>query len=283
MAFRWILAVTAMASVSLSGALADGISASQDARNKINLAGRQRMLTQAVVKEGCFAVVLRESNRLGMVDRSVADFEKGARGLIEGDATLQLLPETRADVRSAHGDTASAFRELKSLLDAAALTTPSKSDLAKWDAAAGKTLAQAEQAVTVLVGSVTSIDTTRARTINVAGRQRMLAQASAKEFCLIAAGQDASTHRKRLAETTAVFSASQADLLAGRGGIDAPSERMVSELKRVERLWTALTPLYARATGGEPISTEGAKQVAERTERLVQEMDRAVFHYSVSE
>ena len=92
-----------------------------------------------------------------------------------------------------------------------------------------------------------------ARLINVAGRQRMLTQRAAKEYCLIAAGIDVAGNRAALAKTVALFDRSLEGLIAGDaelGLIAAPDETLLYQLDYVRDLWGPLRSQFTRVIGG---------------------------------
>ncbi len=80
----------------------------------INLAGRQRMLSQKLTKE-LFAIAHNLNSRSDL-DATVALFEKTHRGLLEGDIELGLAPQSDSKVVSQLNKVGTYWNELKSLI-----------------------------------------------------------------------------------------------------------------------------------------------------------------------
>jgi len=232
-------------------ALDKTISDRDNAVRKIDVAGRQRMLTQKIAKSLCFASIGigRDESLTEAVNASDL-FAKSLIALREGDPDMGLLKETDgASIASLDAvyDTWTALYESV----ASAKGSTGAIDLKVIGAQSLEALAKAQAAVVALEGRYAQgiIDETLAVTVNVAGRQRMLIQKASKEFCMISAGVEEELNRDSLVKTLELF------------------ER--------ETLGPALT----EATNAGPISDETIQTVASMNNTLLSEMNKAVGMY----
>lgn len=89
----------------------------------INLAGKQRMLSQKMSKE--FLLIAKksnpEANRLNLQE-TYALFDRTLKGLMDGDATLELPGTTDQAIRAQLGKVQSLWQEFKSLMEYGAQT-----------------------------------------------------------------------------------------------------------------------------------------------------------------
>ncbi|NJN05478.1 MAG: hypothetical protein HC814_02515 [Rhodobacteraceae bacterium] len=75
-------------------AQASDITLEMDSANRINYAGRQRMLTQQIARNACFVMAGIDPDRYeGKTETAALQFETSLAGLRHGDANLGLLPE----------------------------------------------------------------------------------------------------------------------------------------------------------------------------------------------
>ncbi|MDJ1009529.1 MAG: type IV pili methyl-accepting chemotaxis transducer N-terminal domain-containing protein, partial [Paracoccaceae bacterium] len=212
-----LAAVAALGPLAPAPAGADGISAAEDGARKINVSGRQRMLTQRMAKAVCFYRLGIEPERHREMALAAHElYDRSLAALIDGDPDMGLLPErnSRAEVQ---------LRLAEELW--ADFGPAVKAALAEDDAAAAETvratnvrlLEQSNKAVSALVIAHGSAEVAPdvAIAINVAGRQRMLSQRMSKEFCSLATGGAGEELRETLAETVALFEASHAGLVDG--------------------------------------------------------------------
>jgi len=130
------------------------------------------------------------------------------------------------------------------------------------------------------------VDPDLAKTINIAGRQRMLSQLMAKSFCFVVLDIDSQAQRAALTKAIQEFDTALAGLRNGspEQGLVAPPNREVrAQLNRVAEIWEELRPVIQRAGAGAAISQEDAAVVAALNDPLLIEMNAAVVAYLPSE
>ncbi len=181
----------------------------QQSGTVINLAGKQRMLTQKMSKEALFIAkgVSVDANKASLA-KTIALFDKTLKGLVAGDESLGLPATTNADI----------LAQLKVVTD---LWTPFKSAVEKGDLAAINKqniplLKNMNKAVGMYAqASGSTLDPKIAKVINLAGKQRMLSQKMTKELLLVANGIDADANGANAKKTVALFGSTLKDLDAG--------------------------------------------------------------------
>nr|WP_281068731.1 type IV pili methyl-accepting chemotaxis transducer N-terminal domain-containing protein [Ramlibacter agri] len=216
----------------------------------INRAGQQRMLSQRLVKlyalgasrteVAAVAVLLRES--LSRVEENLGWLEANLSAATYGD----LLGAARAG-----------WQALRSALEAGSVEAP------RLDALADAVLAQADALVRALESSGLAA---QVGVINVAGRQRMLAQRMAKQALL--QSEDAG-----VVETAAAFEEGMARLAAAP--LSTPEIRAL--LERGQGAWDQL-----RGAAGKAGQAAGRMKLAAASEELLEVFDQLTEAYQHS-
>ena len=81
------------------------IDAAQAARNRIDYAGRQRMLSQHIARNSCFVMAGIDPDRFAAkTEAAVRQFAVAHKGLRAGDANLGLLAEQNVAILDQLGD-----------------------------------------------------------------------------------------------------------------------------------------------------------------------------------
>ena len=273
--------------ISLTDPAAAEISRRADAERKINLAGRQRMLSQFMAKAACFASIgIRKAHHLNQLGQTHWLFSETLQGLRNGSSTLGLLPEKNPTVLSdlrhveqewrSYGQAVAAWRS-----EAARRTSTLNAIfernlplLSKMNAVV-KRLEQAHSASGAL-------DSGTAVALNISGRQRMLTQKASKEACLIYKGYEAERNRQRLLKTIDLFSISLTNLMNGnqeQGLPAAPVSIIQEQLESVSRLWKTFRNRLLIVQRSDAPPLEELAAIAELNEPLLFEMNKAVWLY----
>lgn len=251
-------------------------------KRQINVAGKQRMLSQRMARASCFVSlgILPASQDLILTKARTA-FDIALTGLRKGDQNLGLPPEHDPEVLARLDAVAKlwpAYR--RSLIEAE--TDPAQLDEVARQSlpllAAANDVVQALENTLLIQGALADLS----RAINVAGRQRMLTQRAAKEFCLYAAGIDPERQRRALQATVGLFDRSLNGLLHGDaelGLIPAPDETVLMQFEHVGALWGPMRELFDRAIAGQDVTEEDLRQVAAHIDLVLKAADEAVWFY----
>lgn len=254
----------------------------------LNLAGRQRMLTQKMSKEFLFvaADVDATANRKNL-GATMSLFETTLRGLRDGDSELNL-PATGNP------------RIVKQIDKVAALWAAIKPHLA--GVADGKAASQADLAAVAeknipLLTNMNKVvkqyereakgtlggDQALAVVINLAGRQRMLTQKMSKEFLLVHLGISTAGNRLNTRESVALFDRTLNGLISGDQDLELPAAtepEIRAQLQKVDGLWEEFMPTVAKAGNtSEVLDSTDLQAVAEQNLPLLKNMNAAVKQF----
>jgi len=265
---------------------AQSINASE-AKTRINIAGRERMLIQRVVKSACFSSlgIERAAYRAELVETEDL-FEQSLLALQNGDPALGLRPENAPGILAELEVVSMEWGKVASLADVAVSPRGiSIEGLYSLDALGLDLLAKANAAVQTIsqtyVEQLDELPLIVSVSLDIAGRQRMLSQKMAKEFCLIDAGVTPADNRANLAETISVFNATLAGLQNGLPGmvIPAPNYDIRQKLLEVEHLWAPVDAVLQAVADGGQITDADRKAVVENMEAVLAAMNEAVGMY----
>ena len=256
---------------------------SQQMGTVINLAGKQRMLTQKMSKEVLLiaAGVDTEANKANL--KKTADlFDKTLKGLLDGDADLGLPKTEDPAIRAQLQKVAGLWAEFRRQVDAVLAGDTSKGVLeaiAAQNLPLLKEMNKAVQMYTKMSGS--KLDPAMATTINLAGKQRMLTQKMTKELLLVANGIDVEANKANLAKTVALFERTLKGLMEGDAGLGLPGTKdpaIRAQLEVVQGLWAQYKPVLDAVD----TSPAGLAKAAKLNLPLLKEMNKAVKMYEKS-
>ena len=257
-----------------------------EAKTRINLAGRQRMLSQKMAKAACFAGL--DENRfehLTELQQAHETFDITLAGLMHGNDNQGLAAEANAEVQSALAQVATLWTRLDtSVRNALTAGRVDRTALATIADTNVPVLVQMNEAVGLMARSYATdgdLDEARARTINVAGRQRMLSQKMAKELCQIRSGLASIDATAALGSTIAQFESALTDLMTGNNGLETPQSAIAGRLERVETAFHSVRETYQKALDGQDVSTAETLRAAQMSNRILREMNHIVFAYDV--
>jgi len=237
-------------------------------KKTINLAGKQRMLTQRMTKLALqIDMNIQKKENLKKLKEMAALY----------DSTLEDLKKTTdKEVLKKIAQVEKAWKpfyeEVNHLIEGKKSQEALKYIVEKNE----ELLHLSDELVKAFEATNTSdnyLEKARLHIVNVAGRQRMLTQKMTKEKLLIAKGEKA--YDAKLKETVALFDDALNLLVKGdsKKMISKPSnEKIVAQLKVVSQLWSELKPLYAKKKN----SPKELATIITKNPQLLKEMDSMV-------
>ncbi len=243
------------------------VQSKQQSGTVINLAGKQRMLTQKMSKEALFVAkgIDADANKANLA-KTVALFDKTLNGLINGDSSLNLPKTEDKAILAQLQKVTDLWKSFKTKIE--------KNDLkaiANENIPLLKNMNAAVQMYAKASGS--KLDPAMAKTINLAGKQRMLTQKMTKELLLVANGIDADANKENAKKTVALFEKTLNDLISG-----TKDDGIKKQLEVVKKLLAEYKPIIANVD----TSDEALKKANKLNLPLLKEMNKAVKMYEAS-
>jgi len=258
-----------------------------EAARRVDISGRQRMLSQRISKAACFLSVGMETNDApNQMQDAVTLFETSLQALRRGDEAMGLGPEQNAEIRLAlqavAADWEAFSRNFQMALSNGVVPRPA---LAGIDASGLQLLDDMNRTVNKTASmygdALPNMPLILSLTIDLAGRQRMFTQKAAKEFCLIDAGVEVDENRVRLAKTTQLFTLTLGALQNGMMGMvmAAPNDEIRDQLAIINEAWAGPKAALEAAASGESITDAQRNIIANDLERVLVLMNEAVGMY----
>jgi len=271
-----------------NGSQDNGSNPAVEAARKVNVSGRQRMLSQRMAKAAC--LMSRDISFAATFDQltqSYSLFQRSDEALRSGDDEFGLSSEELPEVLNALAAIDQAWANYRGLLETAVESgAVAKEELETLDGESREVLKFMNIAVfktaRAYANVVPQLPLGLTITIDVAGRQRMLTQKAVKEACLMSVSADPSIHADRLNETIELFDLSLKALRDGYddvGVVPAPTREIDRKLLEVAGLWEPVKAILDRAAQGEVLSDRELSRVARLSEPLLQTMNEAVGLY----
>lgn len=249
----------------------------------INLAGKQRMLTQKMSKEALLIAsgIDADANRANL-QKTANLFDKTLKGLIGGDSELGL-PKTEDPAILAQLDKVSGlwsgFRQSVNTVLGGDTSKGVLTQIAQENLPLLKNMNAAVQMYAKASGS--SLEPAMATTINLAGKQRMLTQKMTKELLLVANGIDVEANKANLGKTVTLFNRTLQGLIDGDQGLGLPGTKdpaIRKQLAVVQGLWKDYKPVLDTVD----TSAAGLSKAAKMNLPLLKNMNKAVKMYEAS-
>lgn len=253
--------------------------------NAINMAGRQRMLTQRMSKE--FFLVAqgyKVDDNKGNMAASVALFDSSLHKLMNGSANDGIPVAPTDEVLSELLTVLRMWMPFRARLEGNVYKDPIPRDALEYVRNNNvPLLKQANAAVTAFVKASTAagIPGTGLQ-VDISGRQRMLSQRMSKEVLQIALRMDVENTRRGLLGTMELFAESHHGLLQGQPFLDLPETRNICVLKQmaiVTSLWNEFELLVRRVYYDGVVAPAVLDEVAVKNPVLLKEMNTAVGLY----
>ncbi|MEN8216674.1 MAG: type IV pili methyl-accepting chemotaxis transducer N-terminal domain-containing protein [Pseudomonadota bacterium] len=257
--------------------------AQQEMATTINLAGKQRMLTQKMSKE--ILLIAKGVNVVGNktnLGKTAALFDRTLKGLLNGDKGLGLVKTENPAIVRQLKKVEKLWGKFRNDVKAVLAGNTSTAVLEKVARRNLPLLREMNKAVKMYEkASGSSLAPKMAVTINLAGKQRMLTQKMTKELLLVANGIKPKINRTNLKKTVSLFNRTLRGLLDGDAGLGLPGTTdaaIRAQLNKVNRLWNKYKPLLTKSN----VSQGDLVKAAKLNMPLLKEMNKAVHMYAKS-
>ena len=261
-----------------SAATPEPITSKADGKRKINLSGRQRMLSQYMAKAVCFAN-LHVDEKLQIDEMSLAHhlFERTLVEMRDGSAVQRMLPEEDLGINTALDEVERVWFVYGKAVKAREIAAVVGQNLT--------VLTKSNDAVTLFqkkYGSSGDVAPEIAAALNISGRQRMLTQKSSKEFCLVATGIDSAGNRAALKASIELFEKSMAGLKDGNTAMGlgaAPSPEILDQIGKVNAAWALMKAIFARVSEGAEPTPEEVSAISKQNVSVMEAANSIVSMY----
>ncbi|MDJ0943033.1 MAG: type IV pili methyl-accepting chemotaxis transducer N-terminal domain-containing protein [Kiloniellales bacterium] len=258
-----------------------------DYKHTINVAGRQRMITQRMSKELLLLALghnQRENQR--NLRYNSKKFDRILKGLRYGDPELALQGTEDAEVLASLARVEQlwplfheALQEATSSAEAAGDSVGLVSDISLPLLAAMTDTVSAYKNAAKRGGVFTMLEIA----IDQADRQRMLIEKMSKDFLLIAYNESPQKQRRELSRSMQLFEATLQGLMVGdyeQRLMPPPNQQILAQLKSVNSLWRELKPILQTALASRNIDPEDIADLASLDTTLMSELDAVVGLYA---
>ncbi len=243
----------------------------------INLAGKQRMLTQKMSKEALLIArgIDIQQNKKNL-KATISLFDKTLKGLYNGDKELGLHKTTDREILEQLDLVSKLWKSFKKDVEKVVLGDIEKSTLEAIDKKNMSLLNNMNMVVQIYQDkSKSDLDSQLAKTINLAGRQRMLTQKMTKELLLIANKIKSNANEKSLKSTGELFRDTLTNLVTNNKGAISDPE-ISKRLSHVKNLWDK----YQNIIANSDISQKGQKESQKKQDKISQEITKELLTIS---
>lgn len=245
----------------------------------INIAGRQRMLSQKMMKE---LVLIKlgvnvDENR-ALIKETVEVFDSSMQDLLRGNGPKSILPPS-AKVESALKDTQALWAKLNVDINKALKGDPvNVPELSEQSVLVLNAMNKIVETYVDIARSQ-GIKSVGGQVVNIAGRQRMLTQRVSKALFLMAMGGENSLAKHEMKQAKTLFGQSHNALLNGNALMEVPrttQPEIVAKLKEVDALWDTYSTILEDSIKLEKVTSEKVKEAAELNPKILKIMNEAV-------
>jgi hypothetical protein len=258
------------------------------ASQRIDFSGKLRMLSQRIVASGCNSVAgIAPDSSGSALAASTTEFQTIVDALEFGNPDLGIIGvEERRKTLVGLMSLRESWGPASASADIIISGSGTPETVAIFQDQSAPLLERAQLLVSEISGQYsdpTALLQADALVIDIAGRQRMLAQRMSKNVCLISSGLNADTAQAELALAEQMFDASLFALrsgMAGAGVKPPPNTQIEAGLDTVIADWAQLKPIVDQALTDDPISTEQRSTMFNGTNAMTGNMNAVVGLYS---
>lgn len=253
---------------------------SHDYAVTINLAGKQRMLTQKMSKEILFIAKGFEAGKYRNTLKKTANiFDATLDGLIKGNK--QLKATDNKEIQAQLGKVKDLWKKFNSIVQN--VVDGGKPDLEKVASQNIPLLKNMNAAVQMYAKEAKQVTgKATGKVINLAGKQRMLTQKMSKEMLFVALGHDTANYTAALKNTASLFDKTLKGLKSGEKDLGLPATSdagILVQLDEVASIWEKLKAVVGNVTTAGAANDDDIKKMSELNIPLLKKMNKAVKMY----
>ncbi len=257
----------------------------QSVAHRIDVAGRQRMLTQRMAKYFCYARSnVNPAESAAILTKAMGLFEATHIALKAGNTDQEIFAETHTIPLAKWEELNSYWNPLKAIYEnALGGTLITEEEFARANGLTGEALKRANDLVvanrTAYASFLGDGAAAEALLIDLYGRQRMLSQKLSKEVCLVSAGFNVETAQPELQATLELFDNSLNAFINGMpiAGIPTPPTRGIADqLALAKSEWDAVRDIAVTVAAGNATNLSDLGRFAKGTDAFLTEMNKAV-------
>ena len=254
----------------------------------IDLAGKQRMLSQKISKEALLVFIGIDLNKsIENLKKDSALFDKTLHALQKGDKELGLVATEDKKIQAKLAEIEKIwqpfYKRVQDIYNLNNLTDDTFAYIDKHNVTLLKKMNEAVQMYANLNKSGVN-KLSIAHSINIAGRQRMLTQKIAKDLLLYQAGINQKEALQDLKKMQKLFESSLQALLKGDKKLHVQKTTLpniVAQLKKAQKQWQSCQSLIKKAIK-EKENQKLTKETIACLDKTKDEMDKAVKLYTLS-
>jgi len=236
--------------------------------NIINLAGKQRMLTQKMSKEALLiAKEIDSKKNREELKKTIILFDTTLYALLDGDRALKLPKTEDKKIRKRIKKIEKLWKAFKPFIDKVAQGKFNRTSLKAIEMGNMPLLSTMNSVVKMYEEKYSSaLQQNRATTINLAGKERMLSQKMTKELLLIAHHLESHSYIESLKKGGDFFKDTLFELIQDKEAMSNPDT--VKELQAITKLWEK----YQQDIANTELSKEGIRVFNEKEKKFTKEM-----------
>ncbi|MCK5853651.1 MAG: type IV pili methyl-accepting chemotaxis transducer N-terminal domain-containing protein [Sulfurovaceae bacterium] len=245
----------------------------RDGRTVINLAGKQRMLTQKMSKEALLIIsgIEAEKNKK-ILQQTISTFDITLKGLRDGNKALHLPKTQEKEIVALLNKEIKLWNLFKRFLNKIVDGKADKETLKAVEIANMPLLTLTNKVVHLYEKKyVSTLSADIVKTINLAGRERMLIQKMTKELLLIATNIKSDAYIKSLETDGHLFQVKLDELIKDKKRIKEP--KLAQRVTDIKKLWDEYQGIIANTE----LSTKGVKIFNEREKKIVDKMSKEMM------